>query len=71
MKNRWCLPACLALLLMGCGGEKPLDPVKPGGKTVPETPENPDTPDTPAADPTTAGKGDVVPAWEEAWQDIH
>lgn len=67
MKNRWFPLAVMALFLASCG-EKPLDPVNPGGKTEPETPVDPVTP---PADPTAAGKGEVLPAWAEGWLDIH
>ena len=38
MRNKWFLLALLAFFPAGCGGDKPLDPVKPGGKTDPVTP---------------------------------
>ena len=67
MKNRWFLLTLTGLILAGCG-DKPLEPVKPGGKTEPETPVEPETP---TADPASAGKGEVLPAWAEGWLDIH
>jgi beta-lactamase superfamily II metal-dependent hydrolase len=67
MRNKWFLLVLTGLILAGCG-DKPLEPVKPGGKTEPETPVEPETPE---ADPTAAGKGEVLPAWAEGWLDIH
>lgn len=65
MRNKWFLLALLAFFPAGCGGDKPLDPVKPGGKTDPVTPA------TEADQPVSAGKGEALPAWEEGWLDIH
>ena len=33
MRNKWFLLALLAFFPAGCGGDKPLDPVKPGGNS--------------------------------------
>ena len=64
----------LAALLAGCGGEKKLPGITIPGKDKTDpagpTPDNPGTPDV-SDDATTVKVGEVLPAWQEGYLDIH
>lgn len=68
MSKHLCLLAALTAFAAGCGNDKPLDPVRPGGAGGTDQPE---TPASSADGPVSAAAGERLPAWEEGWLDIH